>query len=292
MGVGATDKKPEGINGLLRLRSKLGLYAKLCPAAIYDVLVDISPLKPEAVTGLDMIIVREVSSGIFFGEPRGIQTLGDGTRRGINTEEYTTEQIGRIARVAFEVARTRSRRVCSVDKANALASSQLWREEVQSLRDTEYRDIELSHMYVDNASMQLIRHPRQFDVMLTTNMFGDILSDAAASLIGSLGLMPTAELSSPVSTMRQRGLYQAIHGSAPDIAGKDLANPIGSILSFAMLLRYSLGMDEDASLIETAVGNVLRRGLRTRDIMQPGKSLISTTQMGEAIKGELDHLAA
>jgi len=282
---------PEGHNGLLRLRREMELYAKICPLSMHDALVDGSSLKRDRVEGLDLVVVREIYSGIYFGEPRSIEDLPDGTRRGTKTEVYTTPEVTRVARVAFELARTRGRRVCSVDKANVLESSRVWREEVQRLHDAEFTDVELSHMYVDNASTQLIRNPKMFDVILTTNMFGDILSDASAGLVGSLGMLPTAELGVPNGRGKPRALYQAVHGSAPDIAGKNLANPIGTILSFALALHYSFGMDEEARMLQQAVTRVLDDGLRTGDIMQPGMRQASTTQMGSAIVAALDGLA-
>jgi len=243
------------------------------------------------VTGLDIMIIRELTGGLYFGEPRGIETLPDGSRRGVNTLVYTTEEIRRIGKVAFEIARTRGRKVCSVDKANVLECTILWREEMIKLRDEAYPDIELSHMYVDNASMQLVRNPKQFDVIVTENTFGDILSDCASMLTGSLGMLPSASLGAPDASGKRRAMYEPIHGSAPDIAGKDIANPLATILSLAMCLRYSFDMVKEADLIEEAVKAVLRGGLRTGDIMQPGKAKVSTTVMGEAIIRELDKLA-
>ncbi len=284
------SQRPE--RGLLGLRKELELFANLRPAVVFEPLADASALKRELVAGLDMMIVRELTGGIYFGEPRGIETLPGGGRRGINTEVYTTDEIRRVARVAFELARKRRGLVHSMDKANVLESSQLWREEVQTLHDDEYADVELRHMLADNAAMQLVREPKQFDVIVTTNMFGDILSDCAAMLTGSLGMLPSASLGTPDAGGFSRGLYEPVHGSAPDIAGRDIANPIAEVLSFAMLLRYSFGQIDDAELIETAVGNVLAGGLRTSDIMQPGKARVSTSVMGDAILRELDKLAA
>ncbi len=281
--------KPE--RGLLRLRKEMELFANLRPALVFNSLVDASTLKPEAIAGLDLLIVRELTGGIYFGEPRGIESLGKEGRRGFNTEVYSTNEIRRVAQLAFELARKRKRRLCSVDKANVLESSMLWREEVTALGG-KYKDVELSHMYVDNAAMQLLRNPRQFDVIVTTNMFGDILSDEAAMLTGSLGMLPSASLGAGAKGEAKRGLYEPVHGSAPDIAGKDVANPIAALLSFAMLLRLSFGMEEDASLIESAVKNVLAGGLRTSDIMQPGKGRVSTSVMGDSIIRELDKQAA
>ena len=284
------DKRPE--LAILRLRSELGLFANLRPAIVYDPLVDASTLKDEVVRGLNIMIVRESTGGIYFGSPRGIETLPDGTKRGVNTEVYTTPEIERVARVAFDLARKRQNRVCSVEKANVMESGLLWRQTVQALRDAEYPDVALNHMYADNCAMQLVRNPRQFDVIVTGNLFGDLLSDLASMLTGSLGMLPSATLGQPDASGRRHALYEPIHGSAPDIAGKGLANPLAQILSFAMLLRYSFGMDEDAALIERACIAVLASGLRTPDIMAPGCTLAGTTAIGEAMVRELDRLAA
>ena len=284
------EQKPE--RGLLRLRKDLELFANLRPAIVFDALADSSSLKKEIVSGLDILILRELTGGIYFGEPRGIEELPDGTRRGINTLVYTSPEVHRIARVGFELAQKRSGRLCSIDKANVMECTVMWREEVQKIGDAEYPDVELSHMYVDNAAMQLVRDPKQFDVIVTTNMFGDILSDCAAMLTGSLGMLPSASLGAPDESGRRDALYEPVHGTAPDIAGQGKANPLAMVLSFAMMLRYSFDMEEDAKLVETAVENVLNAGLRTGDIMSPGKTLISTTEMGEAITAELDTLAA
>ena len=283
------DKRPE--SGLLRLRKDLELFANLRPATVFDALAEASTLRPEVVAGLDLLIVRELTGGIYFGDPRGVEALADGTRRGFNTEVYTSPEIQRLARVGFELARSRKGRVCSVDKANALESSLLWREEVQTLGDAEFPDVELSHMYVDNCAMQLIRNPAHFDVIITTNMFGDILSDEASMLTGSLGMLPSACLGTPDDAGRRCAVYEPIHGSAPDIAGKGLANPLAALLSFAMALRYSFNMADEAELIEQATKNVLDGGLRTADIMQPGKAKVSTSVMGESIIRALDKLA-
>ena len=281
--------KPE--RGLLGIRKEMGLFANLRPALVFDELADASTLKTEVVAGLDILIIRELTGGLYFGEPRGIETLPDGSRRGVNTLVYTTEEIRRIGRVAFEMARKRNKRVCSVDKANVLECTVLWREEMIKLRDEEFQDIELSHMYVDNAAMQLVRNPKQFDVMVTENTFGDILSDCAAMLTGSLGMLPSASLGAPDANGVRKALYEPVHGSAPDIAGRDMANPLATILSFAMCLRYSLNMEAEAKLIEDATRAVLRGGLRTGDIMQPGKAKVSTSVMGESIIRELEKLA-
>jgi 3-isopropylmalate dehydrogenase len=281
-------QKPE--RGLLRLRKDMDLFANLRPALVFDPLIDASTLKPEVIEGLDMLIIRELTGGVYFGEPRGVTTLPDGTRRGINTQVYTTPEIIRVARVAFELARKRSNRVCSVEKANVMESGQLWREEVQKLRDGEYRDVELSHMYADNCAMQLVRNPKQFDVIVTDNLFGDILSDCAAMLTGSLGMLPSASLGAADSSGRRKALYEPVHGSAPDIAGKDAANPLACILSFAMMLRYSFDLAEEADLVEQAVKNALASGVRTGDIMHAGMKRVSTTEMGNAVLAELEKL--
>jgi 3-isopropylmalate dehydrogenase len=277
---------------ILTLRKELGLFANLRPATVFDPLVGASTLKPEVVQGLDLMIVRESTGGIYFGEPRGVETLPDGTKRGFNTEVYTTPEIERVARVAFELARKRHGRVCSVEKANVMESGLLWRQTVQALGEKEYPDVQLSHMYADNCAMQLVRNPRQFDVIVTTNLFGDLLSDLASMLTGSLGMLPSATLGAPDASGRRHALYEPIHGSAPDIAGKGVANPLAQMLSLAMLLRYSFDMEEDAALIEKACTNVLASGLRTPDVMAPGCAKVGTTVMGEAVLRELDKLAA
>ena len=283
-------KKPE--RGLLRLRKDLDLFANLRPAFLFDALLDASTLKPEIVRGLDLLIVRELTGGVYFGLPRGIETLPDGSRRGVNTQVYTTAEIDRVPRVAFELAGKRRGKLCSVEKANVMESGQLWREEVQKLHDSSYPRIELSHMYADNCAMQLVRAPKQFDVILTDNLFGDLLSDCAAMLTGSLGMLPSASLGQADGSGRRRALYEPVHGSAPDIAGKDIANPLATVLSFAMMLRYSFDLEEDARLVERAVEAALNAGIRTADIMQPGKTPVSTTGMGDAVLRELDRLSA
>jgi 3-isopropylmalate dehydrogenase len=269
--------RPE--RGLLALRKELELFANLRPAICFDALADASTLKHEVVAGLDIMIVRELTGGIYFGEPRGVETLPDGTRRGFNTEVYTTPEVERIARVAFDLAQKRNLRVCSVDKANVLECTEMWREEVRRVHNDDYVNVELTHMYVDNAAMQLVRNPKQFDVLVTNNMFGDILSDIAAQLTGSLGMLPSASFGYP----GRPGVYEPIHGSAPDIAGKGIANPIATILSFAMMLRYSFDLGTEADKLENAVKAVLANGLRTPDIMQPGMKKVSTSEMGDAI---------
>ncbi len=282
------DKKPE--RGLLGIRKEMGLFANLRPAIVFDALAEASTLKTDVVKGLDMMIVRELTGGIYFGQPRGIEDLPDGSRKGFNTEVYTTSEIQRIARAAFDLAMKRNKRLCSVDKANVLESSVLWREEVIKVGQ-EYPEVELSHMYVDNAAMQLVRNPKQFDVMVTSNLFGDILSDCAAMLTGSLGMLPSASLGAVDANGKRKALYEPVHGSAPDIAGKDIANPLACILSFSMALRYSFDLSTEADMIEAAAQKVLNGGLRTADIMQPGKARISTTVMGEAIVRELEKIA-
>jgi 3-isopropylmalate dehydrogenase len=282
-------QKPE--RGLLRLRKDMDLFANLRPALVFDPLIGASTLKPEVIEGLDILIIRELTGGTYFGEPRGITTLPDGTRRGVNTQVYTTPEIIRVGRVAFELARKRHNKVCSVEKANVMESGVLWREEMQKLHDTEYKDVELSHMYADNCAMQLVRNPKQFDVIVTDNLFGDLLSDCAAMLTGSLGMLPSASLGAPDSSGRRKALYEPVHGSAPDIAGKDAANPLACMLSFAMMLRYSFDLKEEADLVEKAVNNALAAGVRTGDIMQPGMKRVSTTEMGNAVLAELQKLA-
>src|SRR5271156_2018785 len=277
---------------ILRLRKELDLFANLRPALVLDPRVDASTLKADVVRGLNLMIVRESTGGIYFGEPRGVETLPDGQKRGFDTETYTTNEIERVARVAFELARRRQNRVCSVEKANVMQSGLLWRQTVTALCEREFPDVELSHMYADNCAMQLVRAPRQFDVIVTSNIFGDILSDLAAMLTGSLGMLPSATLGAIQADGKRHALYEPIHGSAPDIAGRNVANPLAQILSFAMLLRYSFAMDEDASLIERACNNVLASGLRTADIMAPGAARVGTSVMGESILRELDKLAA
>ena len=282
-------QKPE--RGLLRLRKDMVLFANLRPALCFDALVDASALKPELVSGLDIMIVRELTGGIYFGEPRGIETLPDGSRRGINTQVYTTGEIQRVARVAFDLAKKRGNRLCSVEKANVMESGVLWREEVTKLHKAEYPEVELSHMYADNCAMQLVRNPKQFDVIVTDNLFGDILSDAAAMLTGSLGMLPSASLGAVDARGRRAALYEPVHGSAPDIAGQNKANPLATLLSFAMMLRYSFDLAEDADLIEQAVQDVLGAGKRTGDIAKPSQAVVSTSQMGDAILAALDKRA-
>ena len=271
--------RPE--KGLLGLRAELDLFANLRPAILYPQLADASTLKPEVVSGLNIMIVRELTGGIYFGQPRGIRTLESGERQGYNTLVYKESEIERIAEVAFDIARKRGSKVCSVDKANVLEVTELWREVVTECHK-QHSDIELSHMYVDNAAMQLVREPKQFDVMVTTNMFGDILSDCAAMLTGSIGMLPSASLNS-----KGQGMYEPIHGSAPDIAGKNIANPLATILSVAMMLRYSLDETAMADRIEKAVDKVLDQNLRTADIYSEGMTKVSTSEMGDAVVAAL-----
>ena len=279
--------KPE--RGLLRLRKEMDLYANLRPAQCFDALADFSSLKKEVIAGLDIMIVRELTSGVYFGEPRGIFPDNEGGRVGINTQRYTTEEIRRVARSAFELARRRGNKVCSMEKANVMESGILWREEVQWVHDHEYPDVALSHMYADNGAMQLVRWPKQFDVIVTDNLFGDVLSDCAAMLTGSLGMLPSASLGAPQANGRPKALYEPVHGSAPDIAGTGKANPIACILSFAMALRYSFDMGEEAARIERAVEQVLADGVRTADLMGPeGGTPVTTVEMGAAIRAALD----
>ncbi len=275
--------RPE--RGLLGLRAELNLYANLRPALLYPELEDASTLKPEVVSGLDIMILRELTGGIYFGEPRGVRTLENGERQGYNTLVYSESEVRRIAHNAFKIAAKRNRRVCSVDKANVLECTELWREVMIEV-GKEYPDIELTHMYVDNAAMQLVRNPKQFDVMVTGNMFGDILSDCAAMLTGSIGMLPSASLDAD-----GKGMYEPIHGSAPDITGQDIANPLATILSVSMMLRYSFDEAELADRIEQSVDQALKSGLRTADIASPKTQTVSTTEMGNAVVAALRKLA-
>ncbi|WP_158747778.1 3-isopropylmalate dehydrogenase [Acidisphaera sp. L21] len=278
-------------NTLLKIRKSLDLFANVRPIVTQPGLYEAAPLKARVLEGVDFVIVRELSSGIYFGEPRGIETLPDGSRRGFNTTSYTTAEIRRVARFAFELARTRRGKLCSVDKANVMETGVLWREEVVAMHAAEFPEIELTHMHVDNAAMQVVYRPSQFDVMLTDNIFGDILSDAAAVAAGSLGMLPSASLGPVDATGRRQAIYEPVHGSAPDIAGMGIANPIGSILSVAMLLRMTLGQPEDATLLERAVSDALAGGARTADIVEPGAKPMSTSGMGDAILDALERLA-
>ena len=279
------SKRPE--RGLLKLRKELKLFANLRPAICFDQLIDASSLKPEIVSGLDIMIVRELTGGIYFGEPRGIKPIENGERKGINTHTYTSSEIIRVAKVAFELAQKRNKKVTSCDKSNVMEAGILWREEVQKVKDEEYPDVELSHMLADNCAMQLLRNPKQFDVIVTDNLFGDILSDEAAMLTGSIGLLPSASLGAKDKNGKIRSMYEPVHGSAPDIAGTGKANPIATILSFSMALRYTLDLDKEADNLDQAVQKVLDDGLRTKDILSKGKKEVSTSQMGDAIISKL-----
>lgn len=279
-GVLADEHRPpkEGAGvGLLRLRKALSLYANLRPVTLYPELLDASTLKPEVVDGVDMLIIRELNGDLYFGEPRGITIDENGQRHGFNTMRYSESEIERIARVGFEAARKRGGKLCSVDKANVLETMSLWREVVIEV-SADYPDVELSHLYIDAASMALIRDPKQFDVIVTGNVFGDIISDAAAMLAGSIGMLPSASLGT-----NDFGLYEPVHGTAPDIAGQNIANPLAAILSMAMMLRHSFKLDEHADRVETAVRSVLAEGYRTGDIRQPGRKILGTSEMGDAV---------
>ncbi len=271
--------RPE--RGLLKIRAELNLFANLRPALLYPQLAAASSLKPEIVSGLDLLIVRELTGGIYFGQPRGIRTLENGERQGFNTDIYSESEIRRIAHVAFQLAQKRNKRVLSVDKANVLEVTELWKQVVTEV-SAEYPDVALSHMYVDNAAMQLVRAPKQFDVIVTGNLFGDILSDQAAMLTGSIGMLPSASLD-----QQKKGMYEPCHGSAPDIAGQGIANPLATILSVAMMLRYSLNAPQAAEAIEAAVGRVLDQGLRTADIFSEGTTRVGTKAMGDAVVAAL-----
>ncbi|MDE0309482.1 MAG: 3-isopropylmalate dehydrogenase [Acidiferrobacterales bacterium] len=277
------ENRPE--TALLRLRRELDLFANLRPAILFDCLASSSSLKADLVSGLDILIIRELTGGIYFGEPRGVETLDCGKRRGVNTLVYHEDEISRIAHVAFKIARQRDNRVCSIDKANVLETTELWRQIVTDVGGNHYPDVELSHMLVDNAAMQLVREPKQFDVIVTTNMFGDILSDVSAMLTGSIGMLPSASLD-----RNQKGLFEPVHGTAPDIAGQDKVNPLAMILSLAMLLRYTLKQDDLADKVEQAVENVIDNGLRTHDIFVEGAVLAGTGQMGSEVVSELRNL--
>ena len=279
------SKRPE--RALLKLRKELKLFANLRPAICFKQLVEASSLKPEIISGLDIMIVRELTGGIYFGEPRGIEPIENNERKGINTHTYTTSEIQRVARVAFDLAKKRKNKVTSCEKSNVMEAGVLWREEVQALKDKEYSKIELSHMLADNCAMQLLRNPKQFDVIVTDNLFGDILSDEAAMLTGSLGLLPSASLGAKDKNGKIRSMYEPVHGSAPDIAGKNIANPIATILSLAMALKYSLDLDKEADQLDNAVQSVLDDGLRTKDIMSKNMKEVNTSDMGNAIVAKL-----
>lgn len=280
------ESRPE--RGLLGIRKELGLFANLRPAVMFDALIDSSTLKKEIVSNLDIMIVRELTGGIYFGQPRGINNLKNGEKEGFNTMRYSCSEIKRIAKVAFDIAQKRNKKICSIDKANVLEVTELWREEVTKI-GKHYQDIELSHMYVDNASMQLVRNPKQFDVIVTTNMFGDIISDTASMLTGSLGMLPSASLGEKING-KQYALYEPIHGSAPDIAGKNIANPLATISSIAMMFKYSFGYQKEANMINKAIENVLNKGIRTADIHSAGCKKVSTSEMGNHVITQLQDL--
>lgn len=281
------DKRPEA--GLLGIRKELGLFANLRPAMVFDALAEASSLKKELVSGLDILIVRELTGGLYFGEPRGITIHEDGQKSGCNSLFYTEDEIRRIVKLAFELAQKRSKKLCSVDKANVLEVMRLWRE-IATDEGKNFPDIELSHMYVDNAAMQLVRAPKQFDVMVTENMFGDILSDCAAMMTGSIGMLPSASLGELDSNGKRAALYEPVHGSAPDIAGQNLANPIAQILSISMMFKFSLDLGEEAEHIEQAIIDVLEQGYRTKDIMQENMKTVSTKEMGDHIIQALENI--
>ena len=284
----AREHRPEA--GLLRLRKELDLFANLRPALVFDALIDSSTLKPDVVRGLDIMIVRELTAGVYFGEPRG-EELRDGVRYGFDTQVYNENEIDRVARVAFELAKKRNNKVTSVEKANVMESGVFWRKIVNEVHDADYADVELGHMYADNCAMQLVRWPGQFDVIVTDNLFGDLLSDCAAMLTGSLGMLPSASLGSKdPATGKIPAMYEPVHGSAPDIAGEGKANPLATLLSHSMMLRYSFDMIEDADMLDAAVQSVLAKGLRTADIMTDGMTLVSTSGMGDALIKELEKL--
>jgi 3-isopropylmalate dehydrogenase len=285
------DARPEA--GLLRLRKDLGLFANIRPAIVYPALADASSLKRDAVEGLDIIILRELTGGVYFGEPKTITDLGNGQKRAIDTQVYDTYEIERIARVGFELARKRRNKVTSMEKRNVMKTGVLWHEVVGQVHEREYKDVQLEHMLADSGGMQLVRWPKQFDVIVTDNLFGDMLSDIAAMLTGSLGMLPSASLGElDPKTKRRKAMYEPVHGSAPDIAGKGMANPIAMLASFAMAMRYSFNMGAEADRLEAAIATTLARGLRTADIKSEGAMVVSTAEMGEAIIGELEKLAA
>ena len=288
MDADAIPREARNAGGLPHVRRSLELFANLRPIVTIPALYEASSLKNRVLEGVNFVIVRELIGGIYFGKPRGIETLPNGERRGFNTQTYTSSEIRRIARFAFELARSRRSQVCSVDKANVMEAGVLWREEVQALRDAEFPDIALRHLYVDNCAMQLVRAPAQFDVIVTDNIFGDILSDCAAMAAGSLGMLPSASLGPVDAGGRRAALYEPVHGSAPDIAGRGIANPLGAILSVAMMLRMTLNRPDDANLLEKAVDTALAAGARTADIAEPGAAKLSTQEMGDAVLNALE----
>jgi 3-isopropylmalate dehydrogenase len=284
------DARPEA--GLLRLRKDLGLFANIRPAVCYPALADASSLKRELVEGLDIIIVRELTGGVYFGEPKTITDLGNGQKRAVDTQVYDTYEIERIARVGFDLAKKRRNKLTSMEKRNVMKSGVLWHEVVNQVHQREYKDVQLEHQLADAGGMQLVRNPKQFDVIVTDNLFGDMLSDVAAMLTGSLGMLPSASLGEvDAKTKKRKAMYEPVHGSAPDIAGKGLANPLAMIASFGMALRYSFGMSKEADLIDQAIAGTLAKGLRTADIKSPGGTAVSTRQMGDAVIAELERLA-
>ena len=282
------DLRPE--RGLLKLRKELDLYANIRPAKVFNSLTDASSLKQDIVKNMDIVVLRELTGGIYFGEPRGIEDLGDGQRRGINTEVYTTNEIIRLGRIGFEIASLRKKIVHSVEKANVMESGVLWREEIGKLKESEFPDITLKNMYADNCAMQLVKDPKQFDVIVTGNLFGDILSDISAELTGSLGMLPSASLGEIGDSKKRKSLYEPVHGSAPDIAGENIANPIAMMLSFSMFLNYTLKIKKFSELLEKAVEETLEKGYRTKDIMQERCNLVSTSEMGEVIAKNFENL--
>jgi 3-isopropylmalate dehydrogenase len=285
------EARPEA--GLLRLRKELGLFANIRPAIVYPALADASSLKREAVEGLDIMILRELTGGVYFGEPKTITDLGNGQKRAVDTQVYDTYEIDRIARVGFELARKRRNKVTSMEKRNVMRTGVLWHEVVGQVHERDYKDVQLEHMLADAGGMQLVRWPKQFDVIVTDNLFGDMLSDVAAMLTGSLGMLPSASLGElDPKTKRRKAMYEPVHGSAPDIAGKGMANPIAMLASFAMAMRYSFNMGEAADRLEAAIAAALDKGLRTADIKSEGCKIVSTAEMGEAIVGELEKLSA
>ena len=279
------ENRPE--RGLLKIRKELDLFANFRPAIVFDALVDSSSLKPEIIKNLDILIIRELTSGIYFGEPRGVENIDEKNKRGFNTLEYTSEEIERIARVAFETARSRSKRLCSVDKANVLESTELWRDIIVKTAE-KFPEVELTNMYVDNASMQLVRNPKQFDVIVTTNMFGDILSDCASMLTGSLGMLPSASIGRKTQN-KCNAMYEPVHGSAPDIAGQGIANPLAMILSLSMMFKYSLLKEDYSKVITRVINKILDNGYRTKDIFNDKDKLISTSDMGDLVVKELNN---
>ena len=282
-------KRPEA--ALLRLRKEMDLFANLRPAVVFDALADSSSLKTELIKGLDILILRELTSGVYFGKPRGVEKISEKEEKAFDTQLYTTSEVERIGRVGFDLSRKRSNRLTSVDKANVMETGMFWRKIIADLHKREFSDVELNHMYADNCAMQLVRFPKQFDVIVTDNLFGDLLSDCAAMLTGSLGMLPSASLGSIDSKGKRSGMYEPVHGSAPDIAGQDKANPLAMILSFAMMLKYSFDMSEDAVLIEQAVQNLLFKGFRTPDIKKDNQNAVTTKEMGKAVVEELNILS-